>query len=48
MNFWAAIGVYVLACVVVVGALSLNRHDGQGAAGDGHGHDDHGHGGHSH
>lgn len=47
MNFWMAFGAFLLATVVVIGALSINgKTDAPAGDGHGHGHDDHGHGHH--
>ncbi|MDF2627962.1 MAG: hypothetical protein K0R39_1793 [Symbiobacteriaceae bacterium] len=46
MNFWGAFGIYLVACVAVVLALSINGRTEQPAGDHGHGHDDHGHGHH--
>lgn len=50
MNFWAAFGIYFVAVLAVIGALSINGKTAAPAGdhGHGHGHDDHGHGGHGH
>lgn len=48
MNFWMAFGIYVVACLALIGALSINGKTAAPAGDHGHGHDDHGHGGHGH
>jgi hypothetical protein len=45
MNFWIAVGAYVVACAVVYMALSINGKTEQAGGHDSH---DHGHGAHAH
>ena len=45
MNFWVAFAIYLVACLAVIGALSINGKTAapEGGHDHGHGHDDHGH-----
>lgn len=48
MNFWGAFVAYLVGCVAVFFALSINGKTEQPGGAHGHGHDDHGHGGGHH
>lgn len=47
MTFWAYFAGFVVATLLVIGALSINgKTDAPAGDAHGHGHDDHGHGHH--